>query len=410
MELPKLYKTVIGLDVHQAQVTACALIETADGSTTIERRQFNAFKSGRAALAQWALNIRPDVVVMESTGIYWRSPYIALERVGIIALVANARHVKNVPGRKTDVGDAQWLAQLARSGLLNGSFVAPAMLQELRLIARQRTKYSEDLAKHKNRLQKVLADGGIRLASLVSDIRGKAAAAMVQAIVDGKPVAAILALASRRFKAKREELEDAVQGDLTPSHYFVLREMLAQMAECEARIARFEERLLAGLATFEASLRLLETIPGVDRIGAALILVEIGADMEVFGNADRLASWVGLCPSNNESAGKSRSGKVRKGNRHLRRVLCECAHAASRTRCSLKVRFQTLMVRRGYKRAIVAMAHKLIRIIFFMLKRGQCYRDSAAHQEAEQIKRNAPRWLKKLAQFGYIKPMGTAVS
>jgi transposase len=402
MELTTLHKRVIGLDVHQAQITACAIIEEADGTTRIEQRQFGAFKRDRRALAEWAAALYPDEVVMESTGIYWKSPYAALEAAGIRALVVNARHVKNVPGRKTDVGDAQWLATLARAGLLRGSFIPPAKMRELRLVSRQRQKLVGQLASEKNRLHKVLTDGGIRLGVVVSDLHGQSARAMVKAIIAGKPPHEVLDLASGRLKASREELFDALQGELTASHCFVLDELMRHIEEIEARIARFDARLLEGLAGERSVLALLQTLPGVDLIGAAMLLVEIGGDMDAFGSADRLASWVGICPGNNESAGKRKSGRVRKGNLYVRRLLCEFAHAASRTRSVFKSKFEAIIIRRGHKRAIVALAHKILRTIFVMLKRNEHYRDSAVDYEALSVQRNAPRWIKALTKFGFI--------
>jgi transposase len=402
MELSALHKRVIGLDVHQAQITACALIEEADGATRIEQRQFGAFKRDRRALAEWAASLAPDSVVMESTGIYWKSPYAALEAAGIRAQVVNARHVKNVPGRKTDVGDAQWLATLARAGLLRGSFIPPAKLRELRLIARQRQKLVGLLSSEKNRLHKILTDGGIRLGVVVSDIHGQSARAMVKALIKGQPPHEVLQFASRRLKASREELYDALQGELTPSHRFVLDELMRHIEEMDARIARFDARLLEGLADEHKVLALLQTLPGVDLIGAAMLLVEIGTDMEAFGSADRLASWVGVCPGNNESAGKRKSGRVRKGNPYVRRLLCQFAHAASRTQSVFKSKFQSLIVRRGHKRSIIAIAHKLLRTLFFMIKRSQHDRDGATDYEALSVQRNAPRWIKALKQFGFI--------
>jgi transposase len=404
MELVALYKRVIGLDIHQAQITACALIEEPDGTTRIEQRQFGGFKRDRRDLADWVASLRPDEVVMESTGIYWKSPYAALEAVGIRAKVVNARHVKNVPGRKTDVGDAHWLATLARAGLLRGSFVPPAKLRELRLIARQRQKLVGQLASEKNRLHKVLTDSGVRLGVVVSDLHGQSARAMVKAIIAGQPPQEVLKLASRRLKASREALFDALQGDLTASHLFVLDELMRHIEEIEARIARFDARLLGELESERNFLALLQTIPGVDLIGAAMLLIEIGTDMDAFGSADRLASWVGICPGNNESAGKRKSGHVRKGNLYVRRLLCEFAHAASRTTSVFKSKFQSLVVRRGYKRAIIAIGHKILRTIFFMLKRREHYRDSATNYEALSVQRNAPRWIKALTKFGFIRP------
>ena len=402
MELVALHKRVIGLDVHQAQITACAILEEADGTTRIEQRQFGAFKRDRRALADWASSLAPDEVVMESTGIYWKSPYAALESVGIRGQVVNARHVKNVPGRKTDVGDAQWLATLARAGLLRGSFVPPMLLRELRLISRQRQKLVGQLASEKNRLHKVLTDGGVRLGVVVSDLHGHSARAMVKAIILGQSPNEVLQFASQRLKASREEIFDALQGELTDSHRFVLDELMRHIEEIEARIARFDARLLDGLKGERNTLALLQTLPGVDLIGAAMLLVEIGSDMEAFGSADRLASWVGICPGNNESAGKRKSGRVRKGNLYVRRLLCEFAHAASRTKSVFQSKFKSLIVRRGHKRSIVALAHKILRTIFFMIKRREHYRDSATDYEALSVQRNAPRWIKALTPFGFI--------
>jgi len=404
MELSALYKCVIGLDVHQAQITACALIQQPDGSTRIEQRQFGGFARDRRELADWAASLRPDEVVMESTGIYWKSPYAALEAVGIRAKVVNARHVKHVPGRKTDVGDAHWLAMLARAGLLRASFVPPAALRELRLIARQRQKLVGQLASEKNRLHKVLTDSGIRLGVVVSDLHGQSTRAMVKAIITGQAPQQVINLASRRLKASREEIFDALQGDLTASHRFVLDELMQHIEEIEARIDRFDARLLAGLESERGTLALLQTIPGVDLIGAAMLLVEIGSDMDAFGSADCLASWVGVCPGNNESAGKRKSGHTRKGNPYVRRLLCEFAHAASRTTSVFKSKFQALVVRRGYKRAIIAIGHKILRTLFFMLKRREHYRDCATDYEALSVQRNAPRWIKALTKFGFITP------
>jgi transposase len=403
MELVALYKRVIGLDVHQAQITACALIEECDGLIRIEQRQFGTFKKDRRALAQWVVQLQPDEVVMESTGIYWKSPYAALEAAGIRAKVVNARHVKNVPGRKTDINDAQWLATLSRAGLLRASFIPPAKMRELRLIARQRQKLTGQLASEKNRLHKILADGGIRLGVVVSDVHGQSARAMIKALIANKMPQEVLKFASRRLKASREELFDALQGELTESHRFVLNELMQHIEEIEQRIARFDQRLLAGLESEHNWLVLLQTLPGVDLIGAAMLLVEIGNNMDAFGSADRLCSWVGICPGNNESAGKHKSGRTRKGNAYVRRLLCEFAHAASRTTSAFKAKFSSLIVRRGYKRSIVALGHKILRTIFFMFKRRQHYRDSATDYEKLSVQRNAARWIKTLIQHGFIK-------
>jgi len=405
MDITPIYPRVIGLDVHQAKISACAIAEQADGTVTVEHREFGAFQRDRRALAEWAKAFAPSVVVMESTGIYWKSPYAALERVGIVAWVVNARHVKTVPGRKTDIADAQWLAILARAGLLRGSFIPPAEIRHLRLIARQRQQLGGMLAAEKKRRHKVLADAGIRLNVLVSDLHGQAGRAMVKALIEGQPVHAILNCAGR-LQASRAELFEALQPEhLTAAHRFVLTEIMAHIEELEARMSRFEQALLNGLAPWQTLLVLLQTLPGVDRIGAAMLLVEIGTDMAVFGSAERLASWVGICPGNHESAGKRKSGKTRKGNAWVRRLLCEFAQAAARSRCALKDKFTALTIRKGHKKSIVALAHKLLRIIYAMLKNHTPYQDRAIDYEAMTVQRNAPRWIKMLVKHGFITPV-----
>ena len=405
MELTPIFKRVIGLDVHQAQISACALTEQADGSLSIERREFGGFKRDRRALAEWTRSIAPEAVVMESTGIYWKSPFAALESVGIVAWVVNARHVKAVPGRKTDVADAQWLATLARAGLLRASFIAKADLRSLRHIARQRQKLGGMLCSEKNRLHKLLTDAGIRLGVVVSDLHGQSARAMVKAIIAGKSVPEILGLASKRLRAPRETLFEALQAEeLTPAHRFCLNEIMAHIEELELRMLRFDQELLRSLveAGYEAPLCLLQTMPGIDRMGAAMLLVEIGADMGVFGSAQRLAAWVGICPGNNESAGKRKSGRIRKGNAWVRRLLCEFAQAAARSRCAFKDKFQALSVRKGHKRSIVALAHKMLRTIYAMLSKKTHYVDKTVDYEALMVARNAPRWMQMLTKYGFV--------
>ncbi len=402
MELTGIYKRVIGMDIHQKQITVCSLIEQNDGSIHTEHRQFGTFKRDRRALAEWAKAIAPDEVVMESTGIYWKSPYAALEHVGIYAKVVNARHVKNVPGRKTDIGDAQWLAMLSRAGLLRGSFVPPEKMRQLRLLARQRQKLVSMLAAEKNRLHKVLTDGGIRLGVVVRDVHGQSARAMVKALLAGQLPHDVLQFASKRLKTPRTEILDALHGELSDNHLFVLSELMFHIESIEACICRFDTQLLEGLEKEQPVLQLLQTIPGIDLIGAAMLLVEIGTDMSAFGSADRLASWVGVCPGNNESAGKRKSGRTRKGNPYVRRLLCECAHAASRTKSVFQAKYASLSIRRGHKRAIIALAHKLLRTCYFMISRGEHYRDSTVDYEQMAVKRNAPRWIKALKKFGYI--------
>lgn len=402
MELQTIYKRVIGLDVHQSQITAYAIIENEDGSVTRECRQFGTFKRDRRALADWCESLKPDVVVMESTGVYWKSPYAALEKKGIYAKVVNARHVKQVPGRKTDISDAQWLAMLARAGLLRGSFVPKALMRELRLVSRQRQKIIGQLASSKNRLHKVLADSGIRLSVVVSDIHGKSARMMVKALTAGAQPTEVMRLATRQFKADRADILHALEGELTPSHRFLLDQLMQTIEYFEQQIASLDHYLLEKLAPYKAILELLQTVPGIDQIGAAMLLVEIGDDMRVFESPDRLASWVGICPGNHESAGKRKTGRTRKGNPYVRRLLCEFAQAARKTRCAFKAKFESLQIRRGYKRAIIAIGHKMLRTIFFMIRRGEYYRDQSVDYQELMVKRNAPRWIRMLRQYNFI--------
>jgi transposase len=402
MELTAIYRCVAALDVHQSKLTVCILYENESGEIVTELNEFGGFKRDRRAMADWVASFQPELVVMESTGIYWKSPYAALEKQGLTIWVVNARHVKQVPGRKTDFADAQWLAILARNGLLRGGFVPPAVFRELRLIARQMQKLTGILSGEKNRLHKVLSDGGIRLGVVVSDIHGKSAKAMIKGLLAGESPEQVLQYASNRLKASDEELLDALAGDLSPSHHFVLTELMAHIDELEARIETFRQALLQGLAPYQAILRSLQTIPGLDETGAALLLVEIGDDMSAFGTPERLASWAGVCPGNNESAGKKKTGKTRKGNPYVRRILCEAANAASRTQCRLQDMFKGLLIRRGRKRAIFALAHKILKIVFLLIERGDYYRDATVDYEKLSVQRNAPRWIKTLKKYGYI--------
>jgi transposase len=402
MELTPLYRCVAALDVHQAKLTVCVLREEEDGELKVELREFGGFKRDRREMARWVGSFAPESVVMESTGIYWKSPYAALEQEGLRALVVNARHVKQVPGRKTDLADAQWLAILARSGLLRGGFVPPEDFRRLRLIARQMQKLTGILAGEKNRLHKVPTDGGIRLSVVVSDIHGKSGRAMVKALVAGDSADALLVHADRRLKASEEELLDALDGDLSEEHRLVLGQLLTHIDDVDGQITELRLALLAGLAPQQGLLEALQSIPGLDETGAAMLLVEIGDDMQAFGSPEKLASWAGLCPGNHESAGKRKSGQPRKGNPYVRRILCEAAHAASRTRCALADKLKGLLVRRGRKRAIFALAHKLLKTVFVLIDRGDYYRDAGVNYEVISVERNAPRWMKMLRKYGYI--------
>lgn len=408
MDLNAMHKRVLALDVHLAKISACAVVEHDDGHVEVIQRDFGAFKRDRRALAQWALEIGPEVVVMESTGVYWKSPFAALEAVGIIAWVVNARHVKAVPGRKTDVADAQWLATLARAGLLRASFIPPLRFRQLRLVSRQRQKLVGMCSAEKNRLHKVLADAGIRLNVLVSDLHGVGARQMIKALVADKPMHEVLD-GKGRLRASRAELFEALSTEqLSAAHRFVATEIMEHIEDLERRIAKLDRYLLEGLQPWQAQLNLLQTLPGIDLQGAAMLLVEIGADMGVFGSAERLASWVGICPGNNESAGKRKTGRIRKGNAWVRRLLCEFAQAAARTRCAFKAKFEALAVRKGHKKSVVALAHKMLRTIYAMLAKATAYQDRTVDYEALNVARNAPRWIKMLRKHGFMPQPATA--
>jgi transposase len=394
---------VVGLDVHQAQITACAIIEDENG-VRVERRTFETFKRGLRALRDWCLAIAPDVVVMESTGIYWKSPHAWLERAGLACMVVNAHHVKNVPGHKTDVCDAEWLAMLARAGLLRPSFVPPEKLRRLRLVSRQRQKLVGMLAAEKNRLGKVLADAGVRLGVVVSDINGKSARAMTAALIAGATPEEALEFAGRRLQAPREEIAAALDGDITFEHAFVLRTIRKHIDDLQEMIRAFDAHLVAGLDSPEEknALALLQTIPGIDLIGAAMLLVEIGTTMALFAGPAHLASWAGLCPGNNRSAGKRKGERQRKGNTYVRRLLCEFVQSARKTQSMFQAKHKALAITKGFKRAIMACARKMLRVIWAMLSRNQPYRDATVDHEELSVRRNAPRWIRALKRYGYL--------
>jgi transposase len=402
MELSVVYRCVAALDVHQAKLTVCVLFENEQSEVVTQIREFGGFKRDRREMAAWVASFQPELVVMESTGIYWKSPYAALEWHDLKLAVVNARHVKQVPGRKTDINDAQWLAILARSGLLKSGFVPPRHFREYRLIARQLQKLAGIATGERNRLHKLLTDAGIRLSVVVSDLSGKSAQAMIKGLLADETPEQLLAYADPRLKASRDDLREALEGDLSDSHRFVIQELMAHLDELDARILRFRQTLLNQLSPYQVILQNLQTLPGIDEFSAAMILVEIGDDMAAFGSPAKLASWAGVCPGQNESAGKRKSARARKGNPYLRRILCEAANAASRTRCSLQDKFKGLLIRRGRKRAIFAIAHKLLKTVFLLIQRGDYYRDAQTDYEALAVQRNAPRWIKKLIKYGYI--------
>lgn len=406
--LSPLYRRVGGIDVHRMLHVVTVLIEEDDGTISKHQQEFGGFKRDMKAMVAWLQGLRVDLVVMESTGIYWKSAHAHLERAGIVALVVNAHFIKYVPGRKTDMGDSEWLAVLARFGLVRGSFIPPKDLRELRLISRYRRKVSQMLASETNRMHKVLDDGGVKLGAVVSDINGVSARAMVAGLINGKALGEMLAMARGSLKNKRDDLAASLDGDLSARHLFVLREVHEHVTYLEQQLARIDAELIQAMGPYRWAWALLQTIPGIDAIASAMILIEIGDDMSRFGDADRLASWAALCPGNNESAGKRKSGKTRKGNAIIRYILCECANAARMTKSSLASKYRNLKVRKSHKKCIVAIAHKMIRIIYFMLSRREPYRDPGVNYEAMSAQKNAPRWIKALKNLGMLSHAAAA--
>lgn len=395
-----IHKCVAGIDVHRMKHVVTVLIENTDGSVTKHTREFGGFKRDMKTLVAWLLPLNVELVILESTGIYWKSVFAHLENVGIPAWVVNAHHVKHVPGHKTDIADSEWLAQLGRFGLVRGSFIPPKDLRELRLVSRYRKKLAGVLAGEKNRMHKLLDDAGIKLGGVVSDINGVSAKRMIEGLLAGQSPDKLALLGLGHLKGKREALEASLDGDLSPRHLLLIEALRDHVRYLETELAKLDAYLLEAMTPYAWAHRLLQTIPGIDEIAAAMILIEIGDDLSRFGSADRLASWAALCPGNNESAGKRKNGKTRKGNTIVRYLLCEAANAARRTKSVFASKYQSLVIRRGHKKTIVALAHKLIRNIFFILTRRLPYRDSGFDYEAASVAKNAPRWIKALKKFG----------
>ena len=403
-----IHERVAGMDVHRMEHVVTILVEQEDGTLLKDTRKFGGFKRDMRALIDWLRSHRIQQVVMESTGIYWKSVFSHLEAAGIAALVVNAFHVKSVPGRKTDVTDSEWLAQLARFGLLRGSFIPPKDLRELRVVSRYRRKLGQSLAGEKNRLHKLLDDAGIKLGGVVSDINGVCARKMVEGLLAGGTPAELAALGRGKLKRPSEVLEAAMDGDLSPRHRLVLSTVLNHLHYLEREVARLDRYLIEAMKPYAWAWRLLQTIPGIDEISAALILIEIGDDMQRFASPSRLASWTALCPGNHESAGKRKSGKIRHGNPIVRYMLCEAANAARKTKTVFRAKYNSLVIRRGHKKTIIALAHKLIRTIYFVLARRKPYHDTTVDYEAAIVAKSAPRWIRALKKYGYWpKPPST---
>lgn len=346
--LSALHRRVAGIDVHRMVHVVTVLIEQPDGSVDKLGREFGGFKRDCRALAAWLAELQVQLVVMESTGIYWKSVYAHLESAGLVAWVVNAHFIKHVPGRKTDMLDSEWLAVLARFGLVRGSFIPPKDLRELRLVSRYRRKLGATCSSQINRLHKMLDDGGIKLGAVVADIDGVSARAMVRGLIEGQPPDMLLAHARGALKRKTEMLAASLEGDLSERHLFVMRHLAHSIEQMQSQLADIDAYLMRAMQPYAWAHGLLQTTPGIDQIAAALILIEIGDDMARFGSPERLASWAALGPGNHESAGKRQSGRTRHGNNAIRHILCECANAARMTKSTLASKYRSLMVRKSH--------------------------------------------------------------
>ena len=365
-----------GLDVHQATVVACLLIVVNNGKVKKQVRTFGTTTRELLSLREWLLGEGCTHVAMESTGVYWKPVYAILEGA-LEIVVANAQHIKKVPGRKTDVKDAEWIADLLCHGVLRSSFVPPPPIRELRDLSRYRRKLVESRSAERNRLLKLLETANIKLASVATDVFGASGRLMLGALVEGEATPQQMAdLAKGPLRKKIPHLELALEGKMEEHHRFLLKVQLHRLQAAEEDLAVLEQRLRERLEPYATQLALLDEIPGVDWTLAAVIIAELGVDMTVFQSVSQLASWAGVCPGNNESAGKRKSSRIPKGNVHLKTALVEAAHSAAKAKGTyLRDKFFRLKARRGYKRAAVAIAHKILVAIYHMLSQQVSYND-----------------------------------
>jgi transposase len=365
-----------GLDVHKKTVVACVRRVGPKGGVDSRVRTFGTMTADLLALADWLDAEGVRHVAMESTGVYWKPIFNLLEG-RFEPIVVNAQRIKQAPGRKTDVKDAEWIAQLLQYGLLCPSFIPKPEIRELRDLTRQRTELVRDRAAVANRIQKVLEDANIKLGDVASDVLGVSGRAMIRGLIDGRDDPGQLAeLAKRQLRGKIPELKRALHGRVTEHHRFLLRSLLDQIEALEGLIARFDARIDEAMAPYGEAAGRLRGIPGVGEKSAEVIVAEIGPDLASFPTAGHLASWAGICPGNNRSADKRRVEKTTKGSPWLRTTLVQVAWAASRTRETIfSASFQRWVKRLGRKKALVAVAHKILVVIYHLLKKGTDYRE-----------------------------------
>jgi transposase len=374
-----LHACCAGLDVHKDTVVACIRRIGPAGQAEDQVRTFGTMTADLLGLADWLAAHGVAHVAMESTGVFWKPVFHLLEDRFQLLLV-NAQHIKQVPGRKADVKDCQWIAQLLQHGLLRASFVPPQPVRELRDLTRQRTQMVAERAAVSNRVQKVLEDANIKLASVASDVLGVSGRAMIAALIGGETEPGRLAdLAKRRMRARIPELRRASDGRVTEHHRFMLRALMDHVRHLDGMIEQFDRRIEEVLGPLLQAVERLVTIPGVSRQAAAVIVAEVGADMTKFPTAGHLSSWAGVCPGNHQSAGRRQSGRTTKGSRWLRQALVQVAWAASHTKKTfLAETYHRWVKRMGKKRALVALGHKILVLVHEMLKAGTTYRDRPA--------------------------------
>ena len=390
--------------MHQASVVACVNSTGQGGRSRKEVRTFGTMRDDLIALRDWLKDAGATLVAMESTGVYWKPVYETLED-HFETIVVNAQHIKNVPGRKTDVKDCEWISDLLRHGLIRPGFVPPREIRELRELSRYRRKVAQVQAGERNRLIKVLETAGIKLAGVASDVFGVSGRAMIRALIEGEDPPEVMAgLARGKLRGKRRDLARALDVPLKPHQRFMLRTQLARIEQAEADLERIDATLAEMVAPYDQHMALLRSIPGIDWINAVTVIAEIGVDMSAFASPATLASWAGLCPGNNESAGKKRSGKSRKGNVFLKTALVTAAITGSRRRGGtyLAEKYRRLTARRGKLRAAVAVAHKILVSIWHMLTDGTFYQDlGAGFLDRLDRTRTAKHLVRRLASMGF---------
>jgi len=398
ISFPQIVGRGCGLDVHKETIVA-----TIRGSGLEEEtRTFGTFTEDLELFRDWLKGHSVTHIAMESTGVYWKPVFNILEKHFEILLV-NARHIKYVPGHKTDKKDSAWITKLLLSGLLKGSFIPPQVNRELRDLYRYKRKLVSQTVAERNRLQKILEDANIKLASVVSDVFGVSGQAIIDALIKGEtnPVA-LAALAKGTLRKKQTELQAALRGNLTPHHQFMLKTIRKSLDNIEQIIAEVDNQIEQYLQQFRQEVELLQSIPGVARETATCLIAEIGTDMNVFPDQKHLSSWAGMCPGNNESAGKKKSEKTTKGNKTLKTALTEAAWAAShRKDCYLQRKYYSLIGRRGKKRALIAVGHKILCAAYFILKYKTPYQEPNDVELAEKRKQALiRRSIQRLHELG----------